>query len=301
MNSDIQPFANTIRVAENGFGHGVVATRALAAGEIAFSFTGTTAAFGEIQPLDIRYAIWLDAETWMIPDAPGRFLNHSCEPNCIIDDDPAKSGDIVVRSTRPVAAGQELTIGYDVVDEVETVAQAGNPLYSFWHPEWTFDCRCGAPACRGRIDGYWLRTTGGTLRKAPRRDTQARLPDGLILAEAPGKGRDVFTTRAFRTGETLEIAPIIVLPRDQWHHFETTRLYNYCYSWGPELQHAAVALGYGSLYNHARPPAARFLRHLDSETIEYIAARPIPAGEEVTIDYTSSYGESVELWFSVVD
>lgn len=301
MNADPSFAFDAVAVVANGFGQGVVATRPLALGEIAFPFTGRSVRFGEILPLDICYAIWLDAETWMIPHAPGRFLNHGCSPNCVIVDHPAQPGGMAVQTTKAVAAGEELTIGYDVVNEAEYLAQADNPLYSFWHPEWTFDCRCGAPACRGRIDGYWLRGAGGTLRKAPRRDTRARLADGLTLAEAPGKGRGVFATRAFRTGETLEIAPVIVLPGEQWHHVEATPLCNYCYSWGTELQHAAVALGYGSLYNHARPPAARFLRHLDSETIEYVAARPIAVGEEVTIDYTSSYEEPFELWFNVVD
>jgi len=67
------------------------------------------------------------AELFEIDDAER--MNHCCEANCGIQ------GQIVVVARRAVEAGEELTLDYDTF-ELE--------------PD-PFDCRCGAPACRGTV------------------------------------------------------------------------------------------------------------------------------------------------------
>jgi SET domain-containing protein len=59
------------------------------------------------------------------------FLNHSCEPNVGV------RGQIVFVALRDVAAGEELTLDYAMID----------------HDTEPMDCRCGASACRGRVTG----------------------------------------------------------------------------------------------------------------------------------------------------
>jgi SET domain-containing protein len=63
---------------------------------------------------------------------PARFANHSCEPNC---EAVAESTGIILRATRLIVAGEELTFDY------------GYRLSAFpGHP-----CHCGAPSCAGFI------------------------------------------------------------------------------------------------------------------------------------------------------
>jgi hypothetical protein len=71
----------------------------------------------------------------LVPGAPFRFLNHSCEPNCELvewqtEDDQAKP-EVWVHATRTIQIGDQLTINYA------------------WPEEFAFACLCGSPSCQG--------------------------------------------------------------------------------------------------------------------------------------------------------
>ena len=66
-----------------------------------------------------------------------------------------------------------------------------------------------------------------------------------------------------------------------------TRLEHYYFEWGHDCQQAAIALGYGSLYNHSYTPNARYVFRESEECLEFIALREIQAGEEITINYNN--------------
>jgi len=80
-----------------------------------------------------------------------RFNNHSCQPSC------RTVGDFDI-AVRDIASGEELTIEYATINVPET-----------------FDCRCGAPACRGSVrpsdareyGEQWDREILGAARLAP--------------------------------------------------------------------------------------------------------------------------------------
>jgi len=109
----------------------------------------------------------------------------------------------------------------------------------------------------------------------------------IAIATFPGKGRGVVARRAFCAGETIERPPVIVIPREQVALIRETRLVSYYYEWGADCKQAAIALGYGSLYNHSYEPNARFEFREDKECLEFIALRDIEAGEEITINYNN--------------
>jgi hypothetical protein len=166
----------------NAKGSALVAARDLPAGAVVARLEGKLVPLESVPPEEVRHALWFDTDRWMIPTSPGRHINHSCDPNCELRDcleDPDACDAV---TTRPVAAGEELTFGYDRIDADEYYANLGNPLYRFWHPDWSFDCLCGAPNCRGRIDGYVL---VGDIEGARRRH-----PAGAGYAEPiPGADR----------------------------------------------------------------------------------------------------------------
>ena len=60
-----------------------------------------------------------------IPNNPGKYINHTCEPNCRAYN---VKGEIWVYSTRRIKAGQEL--GYNYGYDIEPLS--GSPLL-LWH------------------------------------------------------------------------------------------------------------------------------------------------------------------------
>lgn len=125
--------------------------------------------------------------------------------------------------------------------------------------------------------------------------TEPTAPPGLRVCESSGRGRGVFAARAFRAGEVLERAPVVVFPREVVRLVQGTRLDDYWFWWDDE--HLGLALGCGSLYNHRCPANARFVRDKASNLMTYVAARDIAAGEEVTINYNGEPDDPAPVWF----
>lgn len=122
----------------------------------------------------------------------------------------------------------------------------------------------------------------------------------IHVGSSKGKGRGVFARRQLAEGELIEQAPVLVIPGAEWRHIEQTVLYNYCFSWGPDLEHAALALGFGSLYNHSYQPNAVYIKRMAEMVIDFIALRKIGLGEEITVNYNGSPGDQAPMWFGEV-
>jgi hypothetical protein len=122
-------------------------------------------------------------------------------------------------------------------------------------------------------------------------------PPGLRIGGADGRGRGVFAARGFAPGEPLERAPVVVFPRAWVRPLQGTLLDDYWFWWDDE--HNALALGCGSLYNHACPANARFECDTATRTLVVRAARAIAAGEEITLNYHGDPGDPAPVWFPV--
>ncbi len=123
-----------------------------------------------------------------------------------------------------------------------------------------------------------------------------RLP-ALYFGPSPLGGRGVFTRSFILKGAVFEICPVIVLPAEDLPVIHNTRLHDYYFMWGWEDNQCAIALGYGSLYNHAYNPNAQYLIDIDNETIEFIALRDIQKGEEITVSYNGDPEDQTKVWF----
>lgn len=122
----------------------------------------------------------------------------------------------------------------------------------------------------------------------------------LKVVEIDGKGRGVVAGRGFAAGEVVERVPVIVLSAEERLLIEKTALYDYRFAWGEGEDRVAIALGYGSLYNHSYAPNAYFWRHYDEREIEFVALRAIGSGEEVTVNYNGAPGDAAPVWFPSV-
>jgi uncharacterized protein len=77
-----------------------------------------------------------------------------------------------------------------------------------------------------------------------------------------------------------------------------TPLKNYCFAWGDRQY--ALALGYGSLYNHSYRPNARY-EDVGRTVKAFVAIRAIAQGEEITINYNGKPRSKAKVWFDVVE
>ncbi len=119
----------------------------------------------------------------------------------------------------------------------------------------------------------------------------------LCIRDFEKKGRGVVALRSYEPGETIETAPVIVIPSAQWPALEGTVLYDYGFAYGPELEDMAIVLGFGSLYNHSYEPNAKYVRYTEERLIEFLAIRPIQPGEEITVNYNCDPNDRSPLWF----
>lgn len=81
--------------------------------------------------------------------------------------------------------------------------------------------------------------------------------------------------------------------------FELTQLYNYYFAWGEASEEAAIALGYGSLYNHSYTPNAKYRKDFDNNLLKYICIRDIQKDEEITINYNFDPEDKTPVWFEL--
>jgi uncharacterized protein len=122
----------------------------------------------------------------------------------------------------------------------------------------------------------------------------------LIYAKrVSGKGRGVFARGPIRKGMLIERVPIIVVPLSQVvGGKDNPFLSHYCFVRTRSAY--AVALGYGSLYNHSFTPNARYRDGPDS-TMFFRALCDIAADEEITVNYNGNPKDRSPLWFNVVE
>ncbi len=117
----------------------------------------------------------------------------------------------------------------------------------------------------------------------------------IYIAHTDQKGRGVYTALEIPKDTPIETCPIITIPLDQARLLDQTTLYNYYFIWSDDT--LAIALGYGSLYNHSGTPNARVVYDFESEEIVIEATRDIQSGEEITINYIDDEDVEHGLWF----
>ncbi|MFM6104491.1 MAG: SET domain-containing protein [Sphaerospermopsis kisseleviana] len=121
----------------------------------------------------------------------------------------------------------------------------------------------------------------------------------LVVRDTEIKGRGVFAQRDFELGEIIDIANVIVIPKQQVKLITHTVLCNYYFGWHGES--GAIALGYASLFNHSYQPNALYVKKFDQQVIEIIAYKYIREGQEITINYNGQVDDLTPIWFDVVE
>jgi len=139
-----------IQVRRSGVhGKGVFAVADIAEGETLIEYTGEVISWQEAQdrhphdPQDPNHTFYFHVDDDRVIDAlfggnSSRWINHSCDPNCIADEE---DGRIFIRALRNIAAGDELNYDYGLI-----ISERYTPKLKAEYPCW-----CGAPQCRGTL------------------------------------------------------------------------------------------------------------------------------------------------------
>jgi SET domain-containing protein len=117
---------------------------------------------------------------------------------------------------------------------------------------------------------------------------------GLQVHDSPIHGTGVFATKAHAAGSLIERCPLLIVPPAQGPAIAESIFGDYVYEWEGGY---ALAIGFGSLYNHARSSNARYEMDYDAEEIHMVAERPIRKGEEITINYNGDPHDPAPVWF----
>jgi uncharacterized protein len=126
-------------------------------------------------------------------------------------------------------------------------------------------------------------------------------PDVYVKDTGTPKGRGVFAARRFSPGETVEECPVVLFrkPYEVLHKELKSIVFHWPVPAGAAATQA-LALGYGSLYNHANPSNLRYETDVEALVLRMVAVRSIEPGEELTINYNADGGAEVsdeDWWF----
>lgn len=135
----------------------------------------------------------------------------------------------------------------------------------------------------------------GSVRAGSAPNTGISRTADLFVAPSPLHGLGVFAARKMAAGELVECCPALVCPAGDEALLEETALRGLYFTWRNDA--VAVALGFGSLYNHSWRPNARYELKHRARLVHILAVRAIAEGEEITINYTGHPDGRGELWF----
>ena len=117
----------------------------------------------------------------------------------------------------------------------------------------------------------------------------------LVVKNSPLSGKGVFASEDIAEGEIIESCNLIVLIEGDTLLIDNTALYDYYFAW--KDKGCAIALGFGSLYNHSYEPNAVYKKDFEKETLTFVSLKPIRKGEEITVNYNGDPRNKEKVWF----
>jgi len=116
-----------------------------------------------------------------------------------------------------------------------------------------------------------------------------------------GAGRGVFAKYNIKKNEIIETCPIIEISKHDTAILNESNLVTYFFYFGKNKQRFAIALGFGSIYNHTYKPNAEYTINLKEDAINFIALRNIKKDDEITFNYNNGNPkDKIPLWIDGV-
>ena len=119
----------------------------------------------------------------------------------------------------------------------------------------------------------------------------------LYIKSTKGKGRGVYCEHRILKDEVIEECPLLVIPETDHVRLESTKLVDYFFSFNKAENTKALALGFGSLYNHKRLPNAHYWIDMEAKSITFYALEDIDKDKEICINYGGNPESDFSEWF----
>lgn len=123
-----------------------------------------------------------------------------------------------------------------------------------------------------------------------------RIPE-LYVSPSELGGRGVFCGVDIPAKSLIEICPVIVIPKKDIKPIDKTILHDYYFEWGKKFDKGALALGFGSLYNHSSKPNAYYKVDYEESVLFVYALKKIAAGKEICFNYNGNPKDKSRVWF----
>jgi uncharacterized protein len=121
----------------------------------------------------------------------------------------------------------------------------------------------------------------------------------LYIDKTEKYGRGVFTDEPIAKGTLIEIAPVIVMSKDDRMHLDKTKLHDYIFEWGEAKDKCCMALGFIPMYNHSYTSNCEYLMDYEEDVIFVKTVTAIEKGTELTINYNGDWNDATKVWFDV--
>jgi SET domain-containing protein len=119
----------------------------------------------------------------------------------------------------------------------------------------------------------------------------------LFIAETAEMGKGVFTRERIPADILIEIAPVIVMSKEDREQLDKTLLHDYIFEWGKLRDKCCMALGLVPMYNHSYKSNCEYIMDFEDDTIAIQTVRVIEKGEELTINYNGDWDDETPVWF----
>ena len=119
----------------------------------------------------------------------------------------------------------------------------------------------------------------------------------LQIKNTTTKGRGVFTNQDIEIDTIVEVAPVIVLGKNDRENIDKTLLHDYIFEWGHNTNLCCMALGYVPIYNHAYKSNCEYIMDYETDSIIIKTITNISEGEELTINYNGDTEDQSPIWF----
>lgn len=113
----------------------------------------------------------------------------------------------------------------------------------------------------------------------------------------PVKGRCVVAACDIPKGTRILSDPVVVVPLEESELMDESVLGRYVFEWNDEGNLCAV-FGLGSLINHGSSANVELVSNFAEQTMDFLAATDIAAGEELVYDYGHEVDE-LERYYGI--
>lgn len=103
----------------------------------------------------------------------------------------------------------------------------------------------------------------------------------LTVKNFKGMGRGLVATQDIKKGTVIEVSHVLVFSKFDYAS-DSDLLSRYFYAWKDE---AALALGYGSLFNHSDTENVTWTCNYKKNTITYKTTKVVKKGEQLFLNY----------------